>query len=78
MSRLARRVARKADLQGWLRAQVMSDPPPRRVKKSPAYKSTALVEKLEHGKVGSAEFWDMFPVNPKIRGGGLTRLMNSC
>ena len=63
VARLATRVARKQELQTWLRDQIGADPPPRRRKKQPVYKHPGLLSKLVLGEPGSTEFWKEFPVN---------------
>ena len=68
--RLARRVVDKAELQKWLKEEIAGEEPPRRRKKQPEYKHPELIEKLEHGRPGSAEFWSNFPVNPDVKAAG--------
>ena len=63
VARLVDRVARKGELQKWLRCQLEADPPPRRMKKRPVYKYPELLGKLVLGEPGSDEFWNEFPVN---------------
>ena len=75
--RLARRVMMKGEMQEWLRAQIEGDPPPRRVKKEPAYKFPKLLEELENGKPGSKRFWELFPKNHDLNGPGPYTLNDS-
>ena len=48
----------------------MGDPPPRRVKKQPAYKYPDLLKELKHGEPGSEKFWELFPENHDLNGPG--------
>ena len=57
-------------MQSWLREAIRGDPPPRRVKKQPAYKFPDLLRELEHGKTGSDKFWSLFPENHDLNGPG--------
>ena len=68
--RLADRVVKKGEMQSWLRQAIMGDPPPRRVKKQPAYKYPDLLRELKHGEPGSEKFWDLFPENHDLNGPG--------
>ena len=67
----------KGEMQEWLRAQIEGDPPPRRVKKEPAYKFPKLLEELENGKPGSKRFWELFPKNHDLNGPGPYTLNDS-
>ena len=68
--RLADRVVKKGEMQSWLRQAIMGDPPPRRVKKQPAYKYPDLLRELKHGEPGSEKFWELFPENHDLNGPG--------
>ena len=57
-------------MQEWLKARIMEGPPPRRVKKEPAYKYPLLLAELENGQEGSDKFWDLFPKNHDLNGPG--------